>query len=384
MTRQHLLLSLVLLGAAACGDAKSGVAPDASCLTGSTYCEGTCVYTMSDQLNCGACGKACPSDQTCNAGTCTDVTIPFACPSGLTDCSGTCKDTDHDLANCGACGNACGAAADCSQGTCTQRTWDVLAVPPFLSGYPDYVPPESSAFYTTEGTGFEQYVLPTTATPAGAFTALAAPPSSTDIVNALAWIDSTLWVITGTSVLSYSTTTNTWSTVVNATLTHGESDGETTHDDNGVLYNVSADGNVIEFDTTTSVATYASLPPDLAHGVPRVVWDSATQRLYIGDYDNFTNMLYAFNPGDSAFERRAALPEALGYNIAFCSDRAGHIFTASAATSERMWVYTTTTDTWAQLPLMGVSHSDEDGCVVADGYLYVGGSFSGKFQRLKL
>lgn len=82
-----------------------------SCPPGQTLCPGGCVDTSTNALNCGACGRACRSDQTCSGGAC-------VCPTGLTECSGGCVDTRTDPSNCGRCGGVCGAGRTCSGGTC--------------------------------------------------------------------------------------------------------------------------------------------------------------------------------------------------------------------------------------------------------------------------
>ncbi len=80
-----------------------------SCTSGLTLCGTGCVDTKTNNANCGACGTACPSPQTCGAGAC-------QCPSGYTNCNGQCVNTQIDVANCGACGKACSGV--CSAGTC--------------------------------------------------------------------------------------------------------------------------------------------------------------------------------------------------------------------------------------------------------------------------
>ncbi|MEZ4394964.1 MAG: hypothetical protein R3A48_28135 [Polyangiales bacterium] len=75
------------------------------CATGQNLCSTACRDLQSDASNCGACGNACPTGQTCNAGVCR-----VACLMGETLCGSTCVNTASSVTNCGACGTACAAA----------------------------------------------------------------------------------------------------------------------------------------------------------------------------------------------------------------------------------------------------------------------------------
>jgi hypothetical protein len=88
-----------------------------------TACNGICTPLAADPANCGNCGTACPSNQTCTNGACTSVGGGGGCPSGQTLCGGQCVYLQSDLNNCGACGNVCQQAPNgspvCTGGVCS-------------------------------------------------------------------------------------------------------------------------------------------------------------------------------------------------------------------------------------------------------------------------
>jgi stigma-specific protein Stig1 len=92
------------------------------CPSGQTECGGACVDTSSDEANCGSCGHACASGETCESGVCT--TPGPTCGDGQCDSGETPANCSQD---CGACGNGvcdpgemcpqdCGHETNCSDG----------------------------------------------------------------------------------------------------------------------------------------------------------------------------------------------------------------------------------------------------------------------------
>src|SRR5262245_9181199 len=77
-------------------------------------CNGRCVNTFSNTLNCGRCGHACPPNAVCTSGFC-------HCPPGRTLCSiggvEICVNLSIDANNCGKCGLVC-ATGRCCGGRC--------------------------------------------------------------------------------------------------------------------------------------------------------------------------------------------------------------------------------------------------------------------------
>jgi hypothetical protein len=77
--------------------------------------------TASDLNNCGACGNVCERGLPGDAALCINGKCLLACPLNRSDCDSTpgCEVnllTDNN--NCGACGKACGPNSTCSQGAC--------------------------------------------------------------------------------------------------------------------------------------------------------------------------------------------------------------------------------------------------------------------------
>ena len=91
--------------------------PDAGRVrTGDTgYCpqSGECASMLTDAKNCGSCGRACASNETCTTGLC--VTN---CPAGFCPRSGQCLDKNTSVTDCGTCGHACNTGDACAAGTC--------------------------------------------------------------------------------------------------------------------------------------------------------------------------------------------------------------------------------------------------------------------------
>ena len=100
------------------------------CTGAKLCCNGLCLDTTSDVLNCGKCDFPCSTTNgspACPAGTCA-----WSCASGFLHCGGGANsgcetNIRTDLANCGKCGTACGANMNanglaCSAGACAYST----------------------------------------------------------------------------------------------------------------------------------------------------------------------------------------------------------------------------------------------------------------------
>ncbi len=83
------------------------------CVAPIAECSGACVNLQSSATNCGGCGRACATGQSCVAGMCALV-----CAAPTVICGAACVNTQTDTAHCGACGNTCATGARCALGRC--------------------------------------------------------------------------------------------------------------------------------------------------------------------------------------------------------------------------------------------------------------------------
>jgi hypothetical protein len=101
----------------ACASGESCYAGGCLCPADRSHCGAACVDLASDPANCGACGAACPANQVCTSSA--GVTgCASACAAGQTACGRACVDLAANVQSCGACGRACGSSERCSAGRC--------------------------------------------------------------------------------------------------------------------------------------------------------------------------------------------------------------------------------------------------------------------------
>jgi hypothetical protein len=116
---------------------------NAICTIGYTGCGPHCYDLSTDSNNCGACGKACISTESCISGVCTlpcaDGGIGSGGSSSLTPCPvaapTVCADLQSDPTNCGGCGVICPNGQGCVKGCC--QLFCPILTPNLCIGYVD-------------------------------------------------------------------------------------------------------------------------------------------------------------------------------------------------------------------------------------------------------
>jgi len=88
------------------------------CFAGTTSCGNACLDTSSNPVACGTCTTSCPAAASGFA-TCSGSQCGLACAPGWTLCNNaSCVTTQTDPSNCGACGSVCPSNEICSAGRC--------------------------------------------------------------------------------------------------------------------------------------------------------------------------------------------------------------------------------------------------------------------------
>jgi hypothetical protein len=106
-----LLQSLLQCLETACPSMGGGVCDSSAMGYSATACQ-QCVSGAQSGA-CASQAQACAADMGGGTGGCT---------GGQTSCGGTCTDLTSDVANCGACGNACMTGQSCAMGKCSTGT----------------------------------------------------------------------------------------------------------------------------------------------------------------------------------------------------------------------------------------------------------------------
>lgn len=169
-------LELACPGTLRCDEDSHVCIPGVTCNPPRVECAGSCADLTSSRSHCGACGRACTSDETCVDAACQPTPVDTSCfclpglecvagkcscsgrgelcsealcfdlqqsslscgaclqfctisgtecragvctcPSGQKPCGDACRDVSSDPANCGACGAACAGGQKCERGLC--------------------------------------------------------------------------------------------------------------------------------------------------------------------------------------------------------------------------------------------------------------------------
>jgi uncharacterized protein YceK len=89
-----------------------------TCSANAACCSDGCHDVSSDPLSCGGCGIACKKGELCESGQCKCGPAGISCKTGQVCCGSVCSDNQSDAKNCGMCGKECKPGKACKNGLC--------------------------------------------------------------------------------------------------------------------------------------------------------------------------------------------------------------------------------------------------------------------------
>ncbi len=355
-----------------CGGCNAACAPEEfctdgtcadTCTGGASNCDGRCVALASDKLHCGACLNSCAPSEVCTEGQCS-----VDCSAGLTDCSSDCVDTAFDRSHCGQCDTPCAGAQECWRSRCLTPRFDGTVADAFeqlpmrdladLPSISEFTPAGRVGLYIGRGLTFLYY----DATGAQWIDLLNSGFESPRLAS-FAWSSDDLFLAGDGQLHEFNPIAG---MSASSPAFRSAPGTQIAHDDDGNLFYMSHLGGVVRVDGASRLNS-VDTSQRLAVTMPRVAFDSLTQRVYlVPRFD--TNLIFEYDPLTSTF---IAIPRPPVTTIegAFCTDRSGHLYIRGAL--GQVWQFTAWTQEWKQVADTPFSlHPGAVCTATADGWLY--------------
>jgi hypothetical protein len=285
---------------------------------------------------------------------CTGGECVTECPPHLKRCGDECVNTDFSADHCGGCGKPCAEGMACWRAACltpllsgaTGGSWGEMSKdegPAELPVISDFSPASEQTFYAGAGSSFFRF--------SSSWESLTGPDAAAPFPpNAgIAWAGNSLYFAYESGLFGFDLglAPGRWVREAEFPVSAAYAT-QVTHDDDGAVYFLSADGRIVQYSPVTGdVAVDPNVVGPEPPWRPRLAWDTLTRRLYVAPrFDR--RRLFEYDPkSKSVLELPGHVNDAMG--SAFCSDRSGHLYTAGDD-GLNAWQYTVWTQSWTKLP----------------------------------